>query len=118
MAQLPLGLAPWPMDEGANLSATMRSVKAHGSNAERLPQGRAAADPSGIEARRWGELLSKLQASPTPSASGHDYRRRKTYSQPDYWDVTYVFLGREYRVQMTPPPGPTILVNRFGEPRV
>jgi uncharacterized protein YcfJ len=41
-----------------------------------------------------------------------------TYAQPDYWDVTYVFRGREYRVQMTAPPGPTIFVNRSGEPRV
>jgi uncharacterized protein YcfJ len=41
-----------------------------------------------------------------------------TYSQPDYWDVTYHFRGREHRVQMTAPPGPTILVNRSGEPRV
>jgi uncharacterized protein YcfJ len=41
-----------------------------------------------------------------------------TYSQPDYWDVTYVFRGREYRAQMTAPPGPTIFVNRSGEPRV
>jgi uncharacterized protein YcfJ len=38
--------------------------------------------------------------------------------QPDYWDVTYVFEGREHRVQMTTAPGATILVNRNGEPRV
>jgi uncharacterized protein YcfJ len=41
-----------------------------------------------------------------------------SYSQPDYWDVTYQFRGREHRVQMTAPPGPVILVNRAGEPRV
>lgn len=39
-------------------------------------------------------------------------------SQPDYWDVTYVFGGREHRAQMTAPPGPVILVNAQGEPRV
>lgn len=36
----------------------------------------------------------------------------------DYWDVTYNFAGYEHRVQMTTPPGPTILVNAEGEPRV
>jgi hypothetical protein len=40
------------------------------------------------------------------------------YDQPDYWDVTYMFDGREHRVQMTAAPGATILVNRYGEPRV
>lgn len=40
------------------------------------------------------------------------------YNQPEYWDVTYQFDGREHRVQMSAPPGATILVNRAGEPRV
>jgi len=39
-------------------------------------------------------------------------------SQPDYFDVTYNFRGYEHRVQTTTPPGPTILVNENGEPRV
>jgi len=37
---------------------------------------------------------------------------------PDYFDVTYNYRGYEHRVQMTAPPGPTILVNENGEPRV
>jgi hypothetical protein len=32
--------------------------------------------------------------------------------------VTYNFRGYEHRVQTTTPPGPTILVNENGEPRV
>ena len=36
----------------------------------------------------------------------------------DYWDVTYNFAGYEHRVQMTTPPGTTIVVNAQGEPRV
>jgi uncharacterized protein YcfJ len=36
----------------------------------------------------------------------------------DYWDVTYNFGGYEHRVQMTTPPGNTIVVNAQGEPRV
>lgn len=38
--------------------------------------------------------------------------------RPEYWDVTYNFRGQEHRVQMSAPPGRTILVNRDGEPRV
>ena len=37
---------------------------------------------------------------------------------PQYWDVTYNYQGVEHRVQMTTPPGPTITVNRNGEPRL
>jgi beta/gamma crystallin/glycine zipper 2TM protein len=37
--------------------------------------------------------------------------------QPDYFDVTYSFRGIVHHVQMTSPPGPTITVNRDGEPR-
>ena len=36
---------------------------------------------------------------------------------PAYWDVTYNFRGMDHRVQMSSPPGPTILVNQRGEPR-
>jgi uncharacterized protein YcfJ len=39
-------------------------------------------------------------------------------AEPEYWDVTYTFEGREYHVQMTSPPGATVTVNRNGEPRV
>jgi uncharacterized protein YcfJ len=38
-------------------------------------------------------------------------------ARPDYWDVTYRFRGRQHRMQMSSEPGPTILVNRLGEPR-
>jgi uncharacterized protein YcfJ len=38
-------------------------------------------------------------------------------SRPEYWDVAYIFRGQEHRVQMAYPPGPTIVVNRQGEPR-
>jgi uncharacterized protein YcfJ len=35
----------------------------------------------------------------------------------DYWDVTYTFKGEQHRIQMTSPPGPTVTVNGYGEPR-
>jgi len=37
---------------------------------------------------------------------------------PQYWDVTYIFRGMQHSVQMTSPPGRTILVNDRGEPRI
>jgi uncharacterized protein YcfJ len=38
-------------------------------------------------------------------------------ANPDYWDVTYNFRGREHHMQMASPPGPTVSVNAKGEPR-
>lgn len=35
----------------------------------------------------------------------------------DYWEVTYLFRGREYRIQTLELPGPTIVVDRTGAPR-
>jgi uncharacterized protein YcfJ len=51
---------------------------------------------------------------------GGDVERCRTvgrYDHPDYWDVTYNYRGQEHHVQMSSPPGPTITVNRDGEPR-
>lgn len=36
----------------------------------------------------------------------------------DLWDVSYNFRGIDHQIQMTTPPGSTIIVNRRGEPRV
>lgn len=36
---------------------------------------------------------------------------------PAYWEVSYVFNGQPHRVQLSTAPGPTITVNRKGEPR-
>lgn len=50
-----------------------------------------------------------------------DVRRCETVpaqAHPEYWDVTYRFRGVEHRVQLTTPPGATIIVNRDGEPRL
>ncbi|MDR7093724.1 glycine zipper 2TM domain-containing protein [Hydrogenophaga laconesensis] len=37
---------------------------------------------------------------------------------PEYWDVSYSFRGVQHHVQLTSPPGRTILVNGNGEPRI
>ena len=38
-------------------------------------------------------------------------------AHPDYWNVSYTFRGQTHRMQMTSPPGPTVTVNEWGEPR-
>jgi len=55
-----------------------------------------------------------------PAVATQDVRRCERVrgqERPDYWDVTYVFRGQEHRMQTTAPPGPTVTVNRDGEPR-
>ena len=49
-----------------------------------------------------------------------DVRRCENVSggTPQYWDVTYNYEGVEHHVQMSAPPGRTVLVNRNGEPRM
>jgi uncharacterized protein YcfJ len=49
-----------------------------------------------------------------------DVRRCENVSggTPQYWDVTYNYEGIEHHVQMSSPPGRTVLVNRNGEPRM
>ena len=37
---------------------------------------------------------------------------------PQYYDVTYEFRGMEHHAQMSAPPGPTIVVNASGVPRM
>lgn len=39
-------------------------------------------------------------------------------AEPAYYDVSYLFRGREHRTQLSVPPGRTINVNERGEPRL
>lgn len=43
--------------------------------------------------------------------------RERVSARPEYWDVSYNFRGVEHHVQMSAPPGRTILVNQDGLPR-
>lgn len=51
---------------------------------------------------------------------GYDVQRCQSVpsAQPAYWDISYLFRGREYRAQLSFDPGPTITVNGRGEPRM
>jgi uncharacterized protein YcfJ len=55
-----------------------------------------------------------------PQAYSQDVQRctsAPSQARADYWDVTYTFKGEQHRIQMTSPPGPTVTVNGYGEPR-
>ena len=68
--------------------------------------GAVAGGAIGANVGRGGQVQDVQRCATMPSQS------------PTYWDVTYNFRGREYRVQMTNQPGATVLVNDQGEPRV
>ncbi len=67
-----------------------------------------------------GALGANLGRKGGEPAVTRDVRRcdtATTPTRPDYWDVSYTFRGREHHIQMVTEPGPTITVNRQGEPR-
>ena len=68
--------------------------------------------------RRLGRQRVGCQAFAQASQNVRRCESVPTSARLDYWDVTYNFGGYEHRVQLTAPPGPTIVVNGQGEPRV
>ena len=55
-----------------------------------------------------------------PTGATQDVQRcvsEPSTARPEFWDVTYTFRGQEHHVQMTTPPGATVMVNAQGEPR-
>jgi uncharacterized protein YcfJ len=66
-----------------------------------------------------GAAIGSNAGSSGNSSYGRDVERCRNVEsgRPAYWDVTYEFRGRENRVQMSTPPGRTILINGNGEPR-
>jgi uncharacterized protein YcfJ len=66
-----------------------------------------------------GALIGSQAGGGGTTYQSRDVERcREVRGAPQYWDVTYRFRGQDHYVQMSRPPGPTILVNRDGEPRV
>jgi uncharacterized protein YcfJ len=64
-----------------------------------------------------GALIGSQAGVGTTYGTRDVQRCREVRGRPQYWDVTYRFRGQDRYVQMTRPPGPTITVNRDGEPR-
>jgi uncharacterized protein YcfJ len=67
-----------------------------------------------------GATIGANAGRDSPVVTTQNVQRCTTVSSqsPDFWDVTYSFRGLEHHVQMTSPPGATIVVNALGEPRV
>ncbi len=79
--------------------------------------GRDIATAGGVVA---GAVVGSRINSDGQRVASQDVQRCRTVPGPqsaDYWDVSYTFRGQDHRVQMSRPPGPTITVNRQGEPR-
>jgi uncharacterized protein YcfJ len=57
------------------------------------------------------------QAQPPQTRDVQRCQEVPSQAPPEFWDVTYNFRGLEHHVQLKAPPGPSITVNRRGEPR-
>ena len=82
-------------------------------------RGRDLATVGGVIAG--GAIGAQLGRDGRPQTQAQDVQRCTNFpsqARPELWDVTYNFRGQDHRVQMTSPPGATIIVNREGEPRV
>lgn len=64
-----------------------------------------------------GNRVGKDNAQPVTTTQNVQRCAAAPQAQPTYWDVTYIFSGQEYRVQMAREPGSTITVNEQGIPR-
>jgi uncharacterized protein YcfJ len=67
-----------------------------------------------------GSNIANQNAAPAGTrVVGRDVQRCENVpnTTPAYYDVVYVFRGLEHHVQMSAPPGRTLLVNERGEPR-
>jgi uncharacterized protein YcfJ len=102
-----------PSAGGAVIGAVIGGILGHQIGSGR---GRDAATVGGAVV---GGVVGANVGRDSGTRDDRDVRRCETIasSEPDYWDVTYDYRDVEHRVQMTAPPGRTILVNRDGEPR-
>ena len=65
-----------------------------------------------------GGVLSVAGGNRVENTQNVRHCENAEHGTPQYWDVTYDYRGVTHHVQMSSPPGRTILVNRDGEPRV
>lgn len=99
---------------GALVGALIGSVLGHQVGGGR---GRDLATVGGVVV---GGVVGSKVGGDAPSGRTQEVQRcasEPANTRPAYWDVSYNFRGQDHRVQMTSPPGPTVTVNRQGEPR-
>jgi uncharacterized protein YcfJ len=94
---------------GAVIGGLIGNQFGHGS-------GRAAATAGGAIAG--GAIGSNIGTDNNAGGDVEHCRTASRYDHPDYWDVTYSFRGEQHRIQMSSPPGSTITVDQYGEPRM
>lgn len=87
--------------------SSVRPVEEHYSAAAPTVEERSSAAAPGYYADRPRERL--LYEAPVVAVT--------RYGHPDYWDVTYAFRGVEHHVALASPPGSTITVDAYGQPR-
>jgi len=98
---------------GAILGAIIGGVLGHQVGGGR---GKDAATAGGAVA---GALIGGNSGNSDSVTYDRDVQRCKNVGRerPAYWEVFYTHRGTEHRIQMSSPPGDTILVNRDGTPR-
>ncbi|HXX82552.1 MAG TPA: beta/gamma crystallin-related protein [Casimicrobiaceae bacterium] len=113
--------APAPVVASVNpadqvFAARVTSVRPiSGAPAERCWMERQQVGPvelPGVLLNGMGDLLAGK-----PQTTPYVQRCEKVAGATAYWDVTYEFQGIEHHVQLSAPPGSTIAVNGFGQPR-
>ena len=106
---------------GVNLPGAIIGGVIGGVIGHQIGGGRGQDVATGVGAVAGAAVGANVGRSPDGPIYTQDVQRCEivpTSASLDYWDVTYNFAGNEHRVQMTTPPGATILVNAQGEPRV
>jgi uncharacterized protein YcfJ len=100
-----------PSGKGALIGGLIGGILGH-----QIGDGNDAATVGGALA---GAAIGSTAGRDTDRVYNQDVQRCEDYEsgEPEFWDVTYVFQGIEHHVQMSQPPGRTIMVNSHGEPR-
>ena len=105
---------------GSNITGTIVGALIGGILGHQVGDGRGR-DLATVGGAVAGGAIGASVGRDGSTAATQDVQRCTTApsrARAELWDVTYTFRGQEHRVQMTSPPGATIIVNRNGEPRV
>ncbi len=91
-----IGIMDYQLDKDPNGLARPGPSRNAGSQAEN------SRDP-------FGQPLLRQEVQPC--------KDRPVDAAPLYWDLSYTFKGMNYRLRTLSPPGRSVFVNRYGEPR-
>jgi len=106
---------------GVNVPGAIAGGVIGGILGHQIGAGRGQDLATGIGAVGGAVVGANVGAGAPGTVYTHDVQRCATVPSAatlDYYDVTYNFRGYDHHVQMTSPPGRTVLVNAQGEPRI